>query len=280
MLLIGDIGSTKADWIVLNEDGKPEPMITTKGFNPYTHDVNKLAEILQSEMPVYIRSKITAVRYYGAGCTPAKVEAVKAILQSFFDTEDVEIYSDLMAAVHSLGQGSECIAAILGTGSNSCYYDGQTITEQTPSLGYILGDEGSGGVLGRKLLRNILKKQFPPEMISDFFDTYPIDLMQIVEKVYHGDAPNRFMASFVPFLKEHIEDINVYFMVEEDFFEFIERNLLNYTKIKELPVHFTGSIAYHFKEQLQYTLQFYNLSLGEVTCSPIDGLVKYYSTVH
>lgn len=274
MILIADSGSTKTSWVLL---GKSVPYMvkTTPGINPFHQDKESIIALLTKEFP-FDKEEISHVFFYGAGCTPEKKDLVKEALSHYFGISQVEVQSDLVAAACSLGQGKPCIASILGTGSNSCYYDGNSIVENISPLGYILGDEGSGAVLGKRLIADLLKRQLPDSIAEAFFAEYPFSPAEIIDAVYRQSLPNRFLAQFAPFLKKHINAPAIRLLVEDCLNSFVERNLLQYPKVRELPLHFTGSIAWHFRENLRNVLENHRLQLGRVIQEPIQGLYEYH----
>lgn len=276
MILIADSGSTKTRWS-LYCPGSEIQTCTTRGINPFFIDEKRIVDLLEEEFNLNYHT-ISSIYFYGAGCTPEKSIMVEKALHSYFGQCEIVIYSDLLSAVHSLCQRKEGIVGILGTGSNSCYYDGGRVIHQVSPLGYVLGDEGSGAVMGKRLLSDILKKQLPSWLVESFYEKYKLTSAEILEKVYRQPFPNRFLAQFTFFLKEQIKENTISELVESCFEEFIIRNLMQYSKIKELPVHFTGSVAHHFKENLEKVMQKHSLSIGKLLPDPMPGLIQYYIT--
>lgn len=274
MQLIADAGSTKTQWILIDGDTDPV-LIETRGINPYYQSREEILSLLETVFSAY-RKRITSLSFYGAGCTPEQLPPMKQLFSSFFSSASVEVNSDLLAAARSLGQSDACIVGILGTGSNSCFYDGKDIRENRSPLGFILGDEGSGAVLGRKLIGDILKKQLPDPIVADFHADYPIASADIIYKVYREPFPNRFLAGFAPFLKKHITDESVRLLVVNSFREYIERNLLHYEQIRSLPIRFTGSIAWYFRDELAQAMDSYLLSIDALAKDPVNGLIEYH----
>jgi N-acetylglucosamine kinase-like BadF-type ATPase len=274
MILIADSGSTKTNWALVNADSGFQTCITG-GINPFFLNQREIVNLLEQEFTLP-EENITSLYFYGAGCTPEKAPVVFEALNAFFHTNAIEVNSDLPAAARSLCGNEEGIACILGTGSNSCHYDGKKIIATVSPLGYILGDEGSGAVLGKKLIADVLKNQLPDAIRSDFYATYPLTPAEIVDKVYRQPFPNRFLAQFVPFISNHITHPDMEKMVKTGFVEFIERNIFQYRKAGRLPVHFTGSIAYCFKNILADVCSQMNLRLGKVTKEPLPDLIEYH----
>ena len=275
MILIADSGSTKAEWIILPEQGISEPVITS-GINPFYQDAGKIALQLQQEFSSD-QKKFAAVYFYGAGCiNEEKEEIVKRALKQVFDSAYIFVGSDLLAAAHSLCQDQPGIACILGTGSNSCYYNGSEIIDHVSPLGFILGDEGSGAVLGKKLISDILKNQLPNWLIQDFFEEYHTTTAAIMENVYKQPYPSRYLAGYTKFLSKNIEVPEIENIIMTGFREFVTRNLLLYSEINNSPVHFTGSIAFHFQIQLRKVLEEKKLLSGQIVQAPMRGLISYH----
>lgn len=274
MILIADSGSTKTSWAWVDASASIQTR-TTGGINPFFLNEKEMIRLLSNEM-TRPEQEITSVHFYGAGCTPEKAPVVQKALKNYFQATVIEVNTDLLGAARSLCQQEEGIACILGTGSNSCHYNGTKIQENTPPLGYILGDEGSGAVLGKKLISNVLKKQLPASIVQDFWNTYRFSQAEILEKVYRQPFPNRFLATFVPFLSKHLENESIAALVENGFSEFIERNILSYKDLDRLPVHFTGSVAFHFSHSLKKVLNRFHLQAGTITQEPLPGLITYH----
>ena len=275
MILISDSGSTKAEWVILSDTGVRERQFTA-GINPFYQDSYDIIHLLKHEFSSS-HSKFDAIYFYGAGCTnQEKGEIVKSALLQCFDANKIDIGSDLLAAAHSLCIDKQGIACILGTGSNSCFYDGQKITEQISPLGFILGDEGSGAVLGKKLIGDILKKQLPLCLIEVFFKTYPVTTAEILENVYKKPFPSRYLAGFTLFLSKNIHFPEIAAIVIDGFREFVTRNLLQYKAIKQSPVNFTGSIGFHFETQLRKVMGEADLMVGKIEQAPMNGLIAYH----
>jgi N-acetylglucosamine kinase-like BadF-type ATPase len=276
MILLADSGSTKTEWKVIR-DNLPLESIYTGGINPYFLSENGIYQLLENELAPHYRKAFSKVYFYGTGCnTESKNDVVRSALSGFVAADEIFIGSDLLAAARSLCQNEPGIACIMGTGSNSCYYDGQTIISNVSPLGYILGDEGGGAVIGRKLLSAVLKKQIPQSVIDIFFSTYKITSYEILERVYMKPFPNRFLGQFARFIADNIQIPELREIIRTSFDEFIMRNILQYPEAKNLPVHFTGSIAYHFRPVLEEQLLSNNLRTGKITLSPMSDLIKFH----
>jgi N-acetylglucosamine kinase-like BadF-type ATPase len=256
-------------------DSSDKKYFSTNGINPYFIEKEGILAVLQNELPVP-KDAVSEIYFYGSGCTPEKQPLVKAVLNQHFGIEKIEVYSDLLGAARALCRDEEGIACILGTGSNSCYYDGEKIASTVSPLGFILGDEGSGAALGKKLLADILKNQISRPLINDFYAKYNVSAAEIIDSVYRQPFPNRFLARFTHFIAENIHFAEMKNLVENSFSEFVTRNVLQYEKANRLPIHFTGSIARHFKDNLENVLQKHHLKLGKIMKDPWVGLVEYY----
>lgn len=274
MLLIADSGSTKTDWALA--DGPQVRTFSTDGINPVYVNADIIKKIVEKELP-FDRNKISEVYFYGAGCIQGKTGALGRNLAEIFSEAKISVNSDLLGAARSLYGDTKGIVSILGTGSNTGYYNGKKITDSVPSMGYILGDEGSGAVMGKKLISAIYKRRMSQEISDIFFEEYTISYPKLIEFVYRQPMPNRFLAGFTRFISKNIQHPEISELVKNCFMEFIEYNLLKYENVEETSVSFTGSIAYHFPEQLKQCLAQYSISPGDITRTPIEGLIKYHT---
>ncbi len=271
--LIADSGSTYCDWI-LTEGGSV--VHQTKGINPFYQTEDEIVEIISKFLLDIASQDINAVYFYGAGCSfPEKKEMVRLSLSKCLPQVDIKVESDLLAAARGLCGKEAGIACILGTGSNSCFYDGTAIKENVSPLGYILGDEGSGAVIGKTLIGNLLKKQYPGYLYDRFKDYYGISSQEIMECVYKKPFPNRYLAQFTRFVAANIDDPYMYDLVFKAFSDFIVRNIMQYDYLS-YPVYFTGSVAYHFEDILREACLSNKIWAAEITQSPLKGLVEYH----
>lgn len=278
MYIIADSGSTKTEWCVLGDDGHCE-VHHTSGINPVFLTREHIQELLVKEFDGR-REGIKQVTFYGAGCAfEEKIRYVREVLMDFFGTPEVQVESDLLGAARSLCGRKPGIACILGTGSNSCFYDGEKIAANVPSLGYILGDEGSGGALGKRLIADVLKGVLPQAIRDLFFKEYGYSYEELIDRVYRQPLPNRFMAGMTGFLRKYIHIPAVEQLVLDAFEGFVLRNILQYEAARCYPVSFTGGIAYHFREQLEMVLKRNGLVLGTVSRAPMNGLVDYHRSL-
>lgn len=276
MILVADSGSTKTEWKVLKGD-IAEESIFSSGINPFFLTSEDIYLLFKNELGNFSGYQFDIIYFYGTGCnSEAKNNTVKNALSRFFSCDKILIGTDLLGAARSLCQNSQGIACIMGTGSNSCYYDGRIIVSNVAPLGYILGDEGGGAVIGRKLISAVLKKQVPQPVIDLFIDTYKITPAEILERVYMKPFPNRFLGQFAKFVSSNIQIPELQEIVTTSFEEFIKRNVLQYPESGILPIHFTGSIAIHFRNFLEELLRKYSLNPGIFTLSPMENLIKYH----
>ena len=276
MILIADSGSTKTDWCVA-KDGFTVKRFTTQGINPYHQDERRINGIVLDELlPQTGEYKLKKIVFYGSGCRDETIPTLKNILYSAFNNNvEVEIYSDLLGAARAICGHEEGIACILGTGSNSCLYDGKKIVGNIPPLGYILGDEGSGATLGKIFINEIFKNSRMYDLKKEFLQVLKMTEGDIIDRVYRQPMANRFLASLAPFIHSHIERHEVNEIVTENFRQFLLKNVKRYHR-DDLQVSFIGSIAWHFKSQLLQSALEENVYVGRVEKSPMDGLLRYH----
>ena len=276
MILIADSGSTKTDWCVA-KDGFTVKRFTTQGINPYHQDERRINGIVLDELlPQTGEYKIKKIVFYGSGCRDETIPTMKNILYSAFNNKvEVEISSDLLGAARAICGHEEGIACILGTGSNSCLYDGKKIVGNIPPLGYILGDEGSGASLGKIFINEIFKNSQMNDLKKEFLQVLKMTEGDIIDRVYRQPMANRFLASLAPFIHSHIERHEVNEIVTENFRQFLLKNVKRYHR-DDLQVSFIGSIAWHFKSQLLQSALEENVYVGSVEKSPMDGLLRYH----
>ncbi len=278
MILIADSGSTKTQWCVL-DNSLVLKTIFTAGINPFYQTEAEISiELEQYLYPELDGIAIEQVYFYGAGCSfPEKKALVIGALKTFFDDAIIEVESDLLGAARSLFNHDKGVACILGTGSNSCYYNGEHIVDNVSPLGFILGDEGSGAVLGKLLVADCLKNQLIPELKDKFMTQYELTPAVILENVYKKPFPNRFLAKFTPFLLENIEEASIFNLIFDSFDAFFVRNVMQYT-LEDLQVGFVGSVAHYFSETLEIVAYERGIIISSIVQSPMDGLVEYYIT--
>lgn len=281
MILIADCGSTKIDWCLLNNN-KLEKQVFTCGMNAVMLTEEEMRQRLHDElMPELngLAENIEAIYFYGAGCISPEVcgNVASALGANIPSAKTIEVYSDLLAAARALCGHEAGIACIMGTGSNSCLYDGKTIAANVSPLGYILGDEGSGAVLGKLFLGDVLKKQIPAEVAAAFLEEYELDLLTIIRRVYREPQGNRFLASVTPFISKNIAVPEIHDMVLGTFKAFFRRNVMQYEGHKTLPVNFVGSIAHYFRPVLEEAAAEYGLTIGTILRSPMEGLLNFHA---
>ena len=274
--LIADSGSTKCEWCVL--EGGKKKTVHTQGISPYFLSGEQIVQLLQSELlPKIGRYAIDEVFYYGTGCSnAANKHLVTKALKNVFSQAEIRVEHDLMAAARALCGDDKGIACILGTGSNSCYFNGKKIMKNSPGLGYVLGDEGSGAYLGKKVVQYYLYNTFDEELRFRFDERFAADSVAILDNVYKQPLPNRYLASFAVFLAENRGHYMIENIIEDGLNDFFFQHLCKYTESWSLPVHFVGSIAYGFKDVLKELCNSYELELGTVLKDPMDGLIKYH----
>ena len=281
MILIADCGSTKIDWCVL-ADKKVEKQVFTLGMNAVMLTEEEMRGRISNELRPELgglSAKIDSVYFYGAGCISAEVcgNVASAIKANIPSATKVEVYSDLLAAARALCGREPGIACIMGTGSNSCLYDGRGIAHNVSPLGYVLGDEGSGAVLGKLFLSDVLKNQLPADVAAKFLEEYNLDLLTIIRRVYREPLGNRFMASVTPFISKHIDVPQIHDMVLSSFKAFFRRNIMQYEGYSEHKVNFIGSIAVYFRPVLEEAAKECGCTIGRILKSPMEGLLAFHS---
>lgn len=289
MIIIADSGSTKTHWCLMAANGQSSEFFTD-GINPFyqTQDAmrNSVVNQLLPQMGHLMwAGTVNKVFFYGAGCTPEKSPFVMRALQGVFRAAEVMVESDIVGAARGLLQHKKGVACILGTGSNSCLYDGEQIVRNVPSLGFILGDEGGGAVLGKRLVADIFKNQLGSELKEIFLQEYGLTQADVIEHVYRQPFPNRYLASLSKFCANHIDNKRIYDLVYDHFTEFVVRNLEQYYQdendieiedTKSLPVGFIGGIAYYYRPVLQQVLDDMGFTLSTIMIDPIEGLKEYH----
>lgn len=278
MILIADSGSTKTEWCLFHSD-VTHTYFHTAGLNPYFQTPQEQTEEIAKRLLPWLREQteepVDAVYFYGAGCTSEKIPVVQQVLRGAFPDAQISVFSDMVAVAHALCGRSAGIACILGTGSNSCFYDGREICSNVSPLGFILGDEGSGAVLGRLLVGDILKNQTSVELRERFFQKFNLTPDEIIERVYRKPFPNRFLASLSPFLAENLHEPEIYRLVYGSFSAFLRRNVMQYD-YTHYPIHFSGSVAYYYQDVLRRAASDLHLQVGEIVRGPMEGLIAYY----
>ena len=278
MQLIADSGSTKVDWRAIKDDGSIVE-ISTEGINPVFITPEEIVKILSQKLLPVIGPGVKNVYFYGAGVvSPQLIAILSESFKKVFPESETFAASDVLAAARALCGHNPGIACIMGTGSNSCFYDGENIAKNVRAGGFILGDEASGGVLGKKLISDFIKGLLPAHIQAEFDKRYDLDYMKVVEKVYKQPMPSRFLASFAPFINEFIADPYMENLVNTSFDEFFKRNISQYD-YKNHTVNFVGSIAFYLKDKLVAAAERNGMKVGRVLKTPIEGLVEYHKGI-
>lgn len=272
MILVADSGSSKTHWQFISKD--ETVAYETIGLNPYFVNSAKVAEVFNPSIDL---SKVEKVFFYGAGCSnePSCAIIKKGLIQKIPNAK-IEVTHDLLAAARATCGNVEGIACILGTGSNSCFFDGEKIKKNVPSLAYIIGDEGSGGDMGKELLRRYFYKELSEDLMHQFKLMFDLDVVKVLDRTYNQPFPNRFLASFTQFLADNIDTADVQEIVEDSFSKFFNRHISKYKHYKSLHINFVGSIAKVFEQQLVRVADKYSTQIGEIIQSPINNLVAYH----
>jgi N-acetylglucosamine kinase-like BadF-type ATPase len=275
--LIADSGSTKTEWCLIN--GKKRSSFITQGLSPYFLSAEQIEQAIARELlPKLKKAEPNEIFFYGTGCSnAANVKAVQKAIKKVFVNALVTVNHDLMGAALALCGKEKGIACILGTGSNSCYFNGKNIIKNSPGLGYVLGDEGSGAYLGRKVVQYYLYNTFDADLMDRFNAKYKTNSDKILESVYKKPLPNRYLASFAIFLAENRGHYMIENIIEDGFNDFFFNHIYKYRESWTMPIHFTGSIAFGFRDVLAEMCKSYELQLGKVLKRPMDGLIKYHS---
>lgn len=274
--IIADSGATKCQWTLIN--GNQQKTISTIGISPYFLSTDKIIDTISKAFHKKVdAAKIDAIYFYGTGLSnPSNVTAIKKALKTVFPKSELDIQTDLVAVARATCQNNKGVACILGTGSNTGFYNGNKITKNSPGLGYVLGDEGSGAYLGKKVLQYYLYKTFDEELMHAFEKKYQINKDQILEAIYKQPLPNRYMATFAQFLSAHRGHYMIENIIEDginDFF-FAHLNKLNESWLH--PIHFAGSVAYAFRDVIKQLAAAYELEIGKIVKSPMEGLIAFH----
>lgn len=276
-ILLADSGATKCEWCVVDK-GKLKKTIFTMGISPYFLSGDQIEELIRRDLfPQMKRYKIDAIYYYGTGCkNPDNQKIVKKAINRVFTGIPTEVTHDLMGAARAVCQHEKGIACILGTGSNSCYFNGKKIIKNSPGLGYVLGDEGSGAYLGKKVIQYFLYKTFDEELTYRFNEMFRITDTEILEQVYKQPLPNRFLAGFALFLSENRGHYMVENIVEDGLNDFFFQHIIKYNESWKFPIHFVGGVAFGFRDVVTDLCASYELELGQIMQHPMEGLIRYH----
>jgi len=275
-ILIADSGSTKCEWCHLH-DGKKKKVVT-QAISPYFLDAAGIGQVLSRELlPALKKLEVDTVFFYGTGCkAPDNRKMMQKVIRKTFPGASVHVTHDIMGAALALCGPSKGVACILGTGSSSCYFDGKKIAKESPGLGYVLGDEGSGAYLGKKVLQYYLYNTFDEDLRYKFDVKYAANAAGILENIYKRPLPNRYLASFALFLEENRGHYMIENIIEDGLNDFFFQHLCKYRESWKLPIHFIGGVAYGFRDVIRELCGSYEFELGNILAKPMDGLIKYH----
>lgn len=281
MIVVADSGSTKCDWVVIDPEGAIIAETSTMGLNPYFHAAEVIADTVSKDQKLIAVAKaIKQVFFYGAGSSNDTVRSiVENGLKRVFVNAEITVDHDLVGAALATYDGRPCISCILGTGSNSTYFDGKHITEEVPALAYIIGDEGSSSYYGKQLLRDFFYKRMPPEIAASFEAEYELTKDMVLHHVYREEHSNVYLASFARFMGKHLDNPYIDGLIEKGLEEFVDVHVMCYANCHDLPVHFIGSIAYYYEEILRRVCNSKSIEIGAVIQKPIHGLASYHAKV-
>lgn len=279
MILIADSGSTKTDWSYINKQDVLQ-QVQSIGFNPFFQDAEFIEKTIREEVIPSIKGPVEKIFFYGAGCANEMASLpIYTALNAIYPAATIDVQSDMLGAAHGLFGKSQGIACILGTGANNAFYDGAKITHQIGSLGFWLGDEGSGGYLGKTLVRAYLLQELPTHLHQAFQQAYPeINRLEVLDRAYKQPFPNRYFASFTKFIGQHKQDPYCIQLVRQAFDLFVTLYVAKHPSATSVPVSFVGSIAWHFSDLLKEVLQKHHLQLGTIVQSPMQGLIAYHQS--
>ena len=276
MILLAESGSTKTEWCLVDRSGIVEHFLSD-GINPFFQTRKEISRSIRLQLPpIFFKTKFHTIHFYGAGCSSLeKKNVVKASLEAQFKTPSI-IESDLLGSARSLFKNEAGIACILGTGSNSCFYDGKIVVKNVRAGGYILGDEGSGAVLGKMFLSDVLKGLAPKDVTADFFEKFRISPNEVMESVYNRPFPNRFLSTISYFLADYTNDDYVFELITGNLRNFFTRNVCQYD-YKNYPIRFVGSLAYSYATILREVAREFGIELEIIEETPMNGLIEFHS---
>lgn len=278
MIAIVDGGSTKCDWVILENTGKVSQKTESVGFNPNIISADLIPQEIEKNPHLFlIKNQLDYVYFYGSGCgTAENALLVETQLQKVFSYAKVTVKEDLTAAAYAAYKGKPAIVCILGTGSNSCYFDGKSVRRDLPSLGFLIGDEGSGSAIGKHLVRRFFMKKLPQDLHQEFVETYHLTIDDAIKNMYHNPRANAYLAEFNKFViqrKQHPYFQNMVFDEMKNFFEY---QVLPYEEAREAEINFIGSIAYYYEDVLRAAAAELNLTVGHIVQKPIESLVEFH----
>lgn len=277
MIAIIDGGSTKCDWVLITPEGKETARWVTTGLNPNHISKNQIIEVLQNQDYTFPVSEVKSIYFYGSGCGIEKNQKVLAeALEGVFPMANITVKEDMLGAAYAVYNGSPALVAILGTGSNICFFDGEKIRLDIPSLAFIMGDEGSGSALGKALVKNFFMKKLPQDLHEAFASEYGLTIEELIQRLYHQPKANAFLASFNGFLVKHKAHAFVQQLIKEEFKHFLYFQASAYPESSTLEIHCVGSIAMIYSDLLREVAQEMGMKIGNIIQKPIDGLVDYH----
>ncbi|NML72383.1 ATPase [Chryseobacterium sp. RP-3-3] len=278
MVAIVDSGSTKSDWVILDDFKKVFLKTETIGFNP--NFINReliVSEIEKNSSLILVKNSITKIFFYGSGCGVKKnCETIEEELKKIFTKAEIVVKEDLMAAAYAAYGGKPAVVCILGTGSNSCYFDGENLKIKLPSLGFLIGDEGSGSAIGKQLVRRYFMQKLPADLLAEFEQNYTLTVEDALQNMYHSPRPNAYLADFNKFVIERKEHPYFKDMVYKEMKDFFEYQVIPYEESKDAEINFIGSIAYYYEDILRSVAEEFHLNVGHVVQKPIESLVDYH----
>ncbi len=278
MILIADGGSTKVDWIVLNSKKEEVFRVRSLGLNPAVVSENELQKRVSNiSQLIEIKKEISEIHFYGAGCgTPIPVKILKNILEAIFENAKIIVSEDMLAAVYAASGENPAIVSILGTGSNSCYFDGKNLEMKTASLGYTIMDEASGNYFGKILLRDFYYDTMPKSIAKNFREQFNLEVDTVKFHLYRQENPNMYLASFAKFMFDYKTEKYIRKIIKKGFKTFFKYRVLPLNKTPDTPIYFIGSIAFYFRDILEDVAQKYNLKITDIIQRPIDNLLEYH----
>ena len=278
MIAIVDGGSTKCDWVILDNSGKITQKTETLGFNPNIINADLIpVELEINQHLFFIKEHLQEIYFYGSGCgTPENAAIIETQFKKVFPFANVTVKEDMTAAAYAAYNGKPAIVCILGTGSNSCYFDGEKVRRDLPSLGFLIGDEGSGSAIGKQLLRRFFMKKLPKELHQDFVETYHLTIEEAIKNMYHNSRANAYLAEFNKFVVKNIKHPYFQNMVFDEMKNFFEYQVLPYEEAREAEINFIGSIAFVYEDILRSAAAELNLTVGIIVQKPIESLVAYH----
>jgi N-acetylglucosamine kinase-like BadF-type ATPase len=276
MIIVADSGGSKVDWRLLKKDGSIG-QANSAGFNPYYQPIEHLNEITEKSLLPQVHEEVSKIFFYGTGVSSEKnVQSIQTVFLRYFPAASIEVGWDLLAAARALCGREPGIACILGTGSNSCLYDGEKIIDNVANLGWILADEGSGTYMGKQLIFDYFRKKMPEALARQFHARFPWSREEVLEKVYQHEKPGAFLASFAKFIFQHLKEPYCYQLAYQSFSDFFENNVMKYENYKNLKVHFTGSIGFYFSDVVRQVANDKGITVKNILEGPIAGLTLYH----